>query len=165
MLSHSIPRVPYLPLPLHCDHCAMPPRKLLNCDWLCRYHAYYAATGQFLSVHETRVLQRMDRRGLVLSIRWMVHFVALFRFQLSRILLRLESQPLNADEVAALRSGIFGPVGEPVTDDDDGDSTPKASASAAYAEEHASAEAPVAMGNRPGEELGRSRPPRFWAGK
>ena len=155
--------MPYIPLPLHCDHCAMPPRKLLNCDWLCRYHAYYAATGQFLSVHETRVLQRMDRRGLVLSVRWMVHFVALFRFQLARILLRLESQPLNPDEVAALRNGIFGPVGEPAAADDS-DATPKASATT-FAEQRVHHEERAAMSIRLSEEASRSRPPRFWAGQ
>ena len=163
--------MPYLPLPLHCDHCAMPPRKLLNCDWLCRYHAYYAATGQFLSVHEARVLQRMDRRGLVLSIRWMVHFVALFRFQLSRVLLRLESQPLNPDEVAALRNGLFGPVGEPAATTHDGDgerdgeATPQAPASASTpAEQRAHDEERPAVGVRPSEKPSRFRPPRFWAG-
>ncbi|KAH8895170.1 hypothetical protein GQ53DRAFT_820795 [Thozetella sp. PMI_491] len=110
-LYACIPKAPYVELPQTCDHCAQPPRHLLKCNSLCRFHAYYTATGACLSIHESRVLHRMDRRGLVLSISGMVAFVEKFRVELSK--LKREITGIAATDLSlGTRPAPFGSIGD-----------------------------------------------------
>ncbi|TPX09778.1 uncharacterized protein E0L32_008969 [Thyridium curvatum] len=73
-----------------CDHCAYPPRRVLDPEALCRYHSYYFVTGEFLSHAEYIVLDTLDQEGSVLNTDDMLRFVERMRCQVQHLALRFE---------------------------------------------------------------------------